>query len=330
MARRELSRGSTGTARKIAEDVYSNHVEVRGEAEAMLRSIDAEETAQQCRRDRKTFDAAVSAYNVRNYAYSQRLIASIDARRLDPARLGHLREMMETPEMQPNRNPVEVAAVGGEGVGAKEATPSPQPAQDHGPDAAPGRARATDDPGVNLLKSTEAMRQIKFQQLRADGLDVQRRAQEKASAGQTEAAIDLLQQYLTTLDNETMDAGQLTLLRRPVESRLQKFKILKIEDEVGKSDVEATRRCWHRNTRGQDHRRAAQGREDGRADEAVQRGAEGRQVPRGLARRRDGPRAGPGQPVRHGRDDGRHVHEEQNRVRQDQGQQKRVLPGRDQ
>lgn len=141
MARRELMRGSTGTARKIAEEVYSNHVEVRGEAEAMLRSIDAEETGQQMRRDRRTFDAAVSSYNLRDYAHAQRLIASIDVRRLDPVRFGHLREMEETPDMQPNRGPVMVAAVGGEGVGAKEATPSPQPAQDHGPDAAPGRRR---------------------------------------------------------------------------------------------------------------------------------------------------------------------------------------------
>ena len=130
-----------------------------------------------------------------------------------------------------------VAAVGGEGVGAKEATPSPQPAQDHGPDAAPGKARATDDPGVNLLKSTEAMRQIKFQQLRADGLDVQRRAQEKASANQTEAAIDMLQQYLNGLDNEQLEPTQLTLLRKPVESRLQKFKIMQIQDGVAKADA---------------------------------------------------------------------------------------------
>ena len=237
MARRELNRGSTGTARKIAEEVYSNHVEVRGEAEAVIRSIDAEETAQQARRDRKTFDAAVSSYNLRDYAHAQRLIASIDVRRLDPVRLGHLREMEQTPDMQPNRGPVLVAAVGGEGVGAKEATPSPQPAQDHGPDAAPGRARATDDPGVNLLKSTEAMRQIKFQQLRADGLDVQRRAQEKASANQTEVAIDMLQQYLNGLDNEQLEPAQLTLLRGPVVSRLQKFKIMQIQDGVAKADA---------------------------------------------------------------------------------------------
>ena len=267
MARGELRRGSTGTARKIAEEVYSSHVEVRGEAEAVLRSIDAEETAQQARRDRRTFDAAVSSYNRRDYAYAQRLIASIDVRRLDPVRFGHLREMEETPEMQPNRGPVQVAAVGGEGVGAKEATT--QPPQDHGPDA-PGRARATDDPGVNLLKSTEAMRQIKFQQLRADGLDVQRRAQEKASANQTEAAIDMLQQYLNGLDNEQLEPAQMTLLRKPVESRLQKFKIMQIEDGLAKADA-GDKAMQQKHRRDKIIGRAHQGAERGGGDEAVQR-----------------------------------------------------------
>ena len=63
MARGKLNRGSTGTARKIAEEIYAGPYKLHGEAEAMLRSIDAEEFAQQCRQDQKTFDAANSAYN---------------------------------------------------------------------------------------------------------------------------------------------------------------------------------------------------------------------------------------------------------------------------
>ncbi len=232
----ELSRGSTATARKIAEEVYEQNPELRGEATAMLRSIDAEETAQASRADAKTFDAANSAYNRGEFANASRLLASVDARRLDPARSSRLRELMANPGMKPAAGAVQLASVGGEGVGAKEASPSPQPNQVHGPDA-PGTARAADDAGANLLKSTEAMRQIKFQELRSDGLAAQRDAQAKAGVGQTDAAIDILKGYLATLDEQQLDPAQMSLLRRPVESRLQKFKILKIQEDMAAADA---------------------------------------------------------------------------------------------
>jgi general secretion pathway protein D len=231
----ELNRGSTATARKIAEEVFENNVELRSEATAMLRSIDAEEFAQQCRADQKTFDAANSAYNRGEFANASRLLGGIDARRLDVARGSRLRELMQNPGMQPAAGAIQLASVGSQGVGAKEAAPSPQPTLVHGPDA-PGTARAADDAGANLLKSTEAMRQVKFQALRADGLNVQRDAQAKASVGQTDAAIDLLKGYLATLDEQQLDPAQMSLLRRPVESRLQKFKILKIQEDVASAD----------------------------------------------------------------------------------------------
>src|SRR5205085_2146285 len=82
----------------------------------------------------------------------------------------------------------------------------------------------------------EAMRQVKFQQLRQDGLEVQRKAQEKASVGQTDVAIDMLQQYLAQLDKEELDALLTDKLRRPVESRLKKFQILKLEEDVTKAN----------------------------------------------------------------------------------------------
>ena len=52
------------------------------------------------------------------------------------------------------------------------------------------------------------MRQVKFQQLRKDGLDVQSKAQEKVGVGQTDVAIEMLQDYLTSLDKEQIDPQQ--------------------------------------------------------------------------------------------------------------------------
>jgi type II secretory pathway component GspD/PulD (secretin) len=229
MARQELNRGSTGTARKIAEEVFAGPIYLRDEAGSLLRSIDAEEFAQQCRQDQKTFDAANSAYTRGDFAHAMHLLLAIDARHLDEVRASRMRNIMADPGMQSSQ--VQLASTGHEGVGAHETTPTPQPTLVHPPDDA-GHSHATDDAGSNLLKTTEAMRQVKFQQLRNDGLDVQRKAQEKASVGQTAVAIDLLQQYLAQVDKEELDAQLTDKLRRPVESRLKKFQILKLEEDV--------------------------------------------------------------------------------------------------
>ncbi len=231
MARRELSRGSTPTARKIAEEVCAGPYNLHEEAESLLRTIDAEEFAQQCRQDQKTFDAANSAFNRREYASAGRLLAAIDVRRLDPAREARWRELMREPGMV-QTDKVQLASADGSGVGAHETAPALQPTPGHSPDDPnAGHARATDDAGASLLKATEAMRQVKFQQLRKDGLDVQSKAQEKVGVGQTDAAIEMLEDYLASLDKEQIDPQQADLLRGPVEKRLQKFKILKIEED---------------------------------------------------------------------------------------------------
>src|SRR5262249_19249636 len=96
---------------------------------------------------------------------------------------------------------------------------------------APGVARATDSPEQSLLARTEAMRQVKFQKLRQEGLDAQKDAAQKFRTGQTDAAIDLLQDYIAGLNDAQLDPGQLTLLKRPVEARLQQFKILKAQTD---------------------------------------------------------------------------------------------------
>ena len=135
---------------------------------------------------------------------------------------------------------VQLASADGTGAGAHEATPLPQPAPDKPTDATAGHAHATDGAGSSLIKTTEAMRQVKFQQLRKDGLDVQSKAQEKASVGQTAVAIEMLEDYLASLDREQVDAQQTALLRAPVEKRLQKFKILKIEEEQHAAETSKT------------------------------------------------------------------------------------------
>jgi type II secretory pathway component GspD/PulD (secretin) len=236
-ARLELRHGETETARRLAVQASEPQYGVRDEALAVLRSIDTEEFNQKRLRANRTFDAAWSAYVRRDYPHSAGMIAAIDTQLLDEPRQVRLRDMMATPEMQPSaRGPAAAPAAGG---GARDALvqagaaggPGRASAGSADPAAPPGagRAHAADDDQA-LLVRTQAMREIKFQALRKEALEVQSAAAEKFRSGQAEAAIDMLQDHIAKLQEVQLDPGQLTLLRRPLESRLQQFKLLREQE----------------------------------------------------------------------------------------------------
>src|SRR5262249_41844099 len=91
-----------------------------------------------------------------------------------------------------------------------------------GPDV-PGRSRVTDSGDGGLLDEHRQRMEILFGQLRQKGLDVQRDAAEKFRTGQHDLALEMLQDYLNDLTDKQLDAGKVSLLRRPVESRLNHF-----------------------------------------------------------------------------------------------------------
>ena len=65
----------------------------------------------------------------------------------------------------------------------------------------------------------------------AAALDAQREAAEKFRAGQADAALDILGDYIQALEGSGLEAAKVAQLRRPVESRLQHFKLLKAQKE---------------------------------------------------------------------------------------------------
>jgi type II secretory pathway component GspD/PulD (secretin) len=239
-ARLELRAGNTLLARRLAEEACQQRYGVRDEAVAVLRSVDIEEFNQKRLTANRTFDAAWSAYLRHDYHHAANMIAAIDIRLLDETRRGKLRDLMSNPEMQPSVSS-QVAQVGGPGVGAGVGSgglPS-TPTTTLGPDA--GRATARDDPDKALLAHTLGMAKIRFDAARQEGQKVQSDAAEKFRSGQTDAAIEMLNDYLLHLQDYPLDPGQLTLLRRPVESRLQQFKLLRAQEEFASRKSNFTR-----------------------------------------------------------------------------------------
>jgi type II secretory pathway component GspD/PulD (secretin) len=223
-ARLELQHGATGNARRIAEEVAGNpRLGMRNEALAVLRSVEAEEANQRRLRACRIFDAAWSCFLKHDYPQSSRLIAAIDVSMLDDVRKGRLREAMSAPEMQPNARGQVVQAGGPSAADSAATPPSVLP-----PGA--GRAHAADESEA-LLKRSQAMREVKFQALRKEGMQLQTDAMDKFRSGQAEEAIIMLQDYVYHLQEEQLDPGKLTLLRRPVESRIAQLKLLKAQEE---------------------------------------------------------------------------------------------------
>src|SRR5262249_45350077 len=85
--------------------------------------------------------------------------------------------------------------------------------------------------GQDLLKQAQAMQDIAFQKLRHEGLEAQRQAAERFRAGDSAAALEILQEYEAKLSDVRLDTDRVALLRRPVDPRLMQFKTLAAQRE---------------------------------------------------------------------------------------------------
>jgi hypothetical protein len=99
----------------------------------------------------------------------------------------------------------------------------------NGPPAASGPkpTRETQDHPQPAGEQIEAMREVRFHQMRDKGLHVQVMAIQHYQAGQIDLAINVLQEHLVHLGASDLEPEWMLLLRRPVESRLEQFLRLK-------------------------------------------------------------------------------------------------------
>jgi type II secretory pathway component GspD/PulD (secretin) len=236
-ARLELKRGETATARRMTESAITTDPTVKDDAVALLRTIDSEEFNQKVLQANRGFDAVLSAYLRREYAQAVALLAAIDERLLDSARKVRLREISMTPEMVAitARTTEKVAdkvpagplvPVGATVPAGRESTSGHARAEDV------GKARATDAADGGLLDHHKQMQVVLMGQLRQQGLEAQREAAQKFRAGQVDQAIVVLEDHLARINDERLDSAQLTQLRRPIESGLNHYRLLKSQRDL--------------------------------------------------------------------------------------------------
>jgi type II secretory pathway component GspD/PulD (secretin) len=232
--RLELKSGSTGTARRLAEQAVSGSYGVRDEALALLRSIDAEEMNQRALSARHAFDAANKAFVRHEYQQAAAMLAIIDPRLLDEGRRNRMGELWMTPEMQPSARGR--LARGGQEAQEPGTLPvgGPRPAAGN-PSRLPaeaGHANANDNTQGDPLLRTQQMREIALQKCRNDCNKVLNEAMQKFRVGETDEAIEQLEVYLTELTSEmSLAPSQMTLLTRPVKARLEQFRLMKARED---------------------------------------------------------------------------------------------------
>ncbi|MBL8798595.1 MAG: hypothetical protein JNM56_32160 [Planctomycetia bacterium] len=217
-SRMELRRGETATARRIAEEAFTGPYGVQQEAAAVLRSIDTEEFNVRLRNDKRKADLIIDAYRRKDFAQAKLLVDQLDMAQLAPDQRMRLKSILESPELQPKA----VAALRQPGAGV---------ATTQGVVQTVGSEEVKDEAAGNFASQVQAMQEVKFQQMRADGIKAQQQAVELFNSKEPGKAIDVLNAYRGRLDDSGLDPDKVTLLRRPVEARVQDYKKYKAQME---------------------------------------------------------------------------------------------------
>jgi len=237
----ELRRGNTVGARRFAEEAYAPQFKVKQLAQARLAEIDIEEFNQRKLETRRSFEAGVAAFNRREFHTARAILGAMDPTQLkDDRTRQRYREIMASPEMGPK----ETVAVGptvesNQNVNVSTLPNKPGPGSSLPADA-PG-ASITDQPEGDLMSATRAMQSVMFQKTRSDSLKVQQEANDRCKAGETQAAIELLQDFMLKLPESQLDRDQLALIKKPIEGRLERIKLMKQQDEYYKQDTDSSR-----------------------------------------------------------------------------------------
>jgi len=246
-ARMELRRGDTEMAKRITIDAMSGPFGVQNDGQALLRTIEAEEYTQRRASSVRSYGAAMTAYQNRNFRESLGILKQIDPTMLPIEKQSQYKEIVSnaTREIELASRP---ANVPGQAVVKTNPAPSGvvqtsqlQPTPQLGnvsPAVAQGQPMGviqtqpmTQLPNKlgpnNLAQQVQALQEVQFQALRTEGLQVQSEATKKFGRGETDAAVESLRVYLGKVKESQIDPNRIALLSRPVEYRLENFKLLK-------------------------------------------------------------------------------------------------------
>ena len=264
-ARLELKRGQLDVARQLATEAFNGPYTVKNEAAAVMRSIDAEETALKAAAAFKNFEAGVAAFGSQEFAQAHIIFGQIDPACLPADQQAMYHELCTncraklmpavTPVVATEHAPAPIVPPTPVAIepAAKPVMPAPEmvtTATIAPPPAAEPVAPPTTLPvvttapaaapvatGASLASQVKALQNIEFQRLREEGQKVQSEAKKLFERGETDPALELLQAFMAKVKSTNLSENDIGLLNRPVDQRYQTLKMLKsqkdFESKVG-------------------------------------------------------------------------------------------------
>ncbi len=211
-ARAEVRAAQFENARRIVAQVLNGPYTCKNEAQDLLRTIDAEEMVLRKDAARVSFDRAVAAYQNRNYEQALAMFKLIDPTMLPVSKQKAMKEMSAVAAKSLERPPAVVHA------GGPTMPKEPPP--------------ATENTGADsLLKQQEALMELQFQKLRSRGLQIEASATARFGKGETDAAVSDLQAFIAEVNMASIDPAKRAMLTRPIESRVERLKVLKHQQD---------------------------------------------------------------------------------------------------
>lgn len=219
-AAQEFAAGRLDIAEQLAIKAH-NHPEggLHNEARALLNSIDAERLAQKKINAVRSLEAAETAIRQREYNQAMGILLLIDPNHLPPDRKSRREELLTQCRGELEKSGSGVSPVAGHSGTSPENAASPS-----------GTPPAKNPDSV--ATQTDALRQVQFQKLRSEGLKVQSEATKAFANGETDLAIQMLQDYARRVRAADLDPASVTLLLRPIEGRLDTFRVMKGQTEA--------------------------------------------------------------------------------------------------
>ncbi len=205
----ELKANQLNNARRLVAQVLNTNSQYKNAAQGLLRTIDAEETRLKEANARRSYAHGVEALQARDYQQALNVFKLIDPMLLLASQRPQLASQMALAAHNLETGSGKIAQAG--------QSASAPTSEKFGADS--------------LVKQEEAMRELQFQKLRAEGLQLEASATARFGKGETDAAMQDLNAFVARVNASSIDPSKKALLTRPIESRLERLKVLKHQQE---------------------------------------------------------------------------------------------------
>jgi Flp pilus assembly secretin CpaC/tetratricopeptide (TPR) repeat protein len=220
----EFKAGSLDMAATLA--VKAHNAGAVDEARALLTSIDTERHKLKCETARRSLEAADNAFKNKDFSRALDVVVLIESNLLEPEQRTRKEELRKACQEELNKNSKSGVAVAG-GTQAP-VLPVPPVTGDLQSQGAPPSAGVDPRGGADSVTAqTAALRRVQFQKLRSEGLKIQADANAAFGRGETDLAIQMLLDYAGRVRAAALEASSTALLLRPIESKLEMFRVMK-------------------------------------------------------------------------------------------------------